>query len=224
MANCSSCGSTDITININPRPTGFSSYPIESYTCNSCNSTYSTGTCTECDSECTDMTNTSCSVYNGEDLPNIGAITNDNLNNVLKDIDEVIGGVLTQSNTILVSKVTIKAADVTGLHTTPATLIAAPGADKYLNILSITATVSNSATPYSPYNILSVYINGATYNLYSASDALVYTDGRIHFMKVVTNNSNVLSNAALMAKTDSPDPSGGDGDLVFYITYQIINL
>ena len=228
MANCDSCGSSNITININPQPTGFSSYNLSntSYSCNSCgcSSTYSTGSCTECSEECSDMTNTSCAVYNGEDLDNLDVITNDSLNVVLTAIDTVVGDIKGNSSTLYSSKSTITAASVLTLYTIPIKLLDAPGAGKYINILSIDTKVSGGSVPYGVNPEVEVYQNGSSNSEFSSTTSLSYTDGRLNRLLQVGDDSNVLENVDIYISGTTGNPSGGDGDLNVYITYQIINL
>lgn len=224
--NCSQCGGNDITININPPVSGFSSSPI--YSCNSCgcsNCTQPTSsTCNECDSECSDMTNTSCAVYNGAPLDNIDIETNENLNVVLSHIDEKIGDVLGISGSILTKKVTIPSSDILALHSTPIVLLPAPGAGKFINVLTVCATISNGTTPYVASAGLAIYIDTASNNLMGSSDTLIYTDDRIHQFAFTNDNSQFIIDKELMIKSGSPNPTSGDGDLLLYITYQIITV
>lgn len=129
---------------------------------------------------------------------------------------------------VLRAKVTISGgATLQGIGSSPVTIISAPGANKYLNIISITASYNYGATQYDfggtevPVFIFTGTAAGgliATASMNSASDfntkVADYSGG---FTNAPTNTALVLTTA------DGGNASQGDGDLDVVVYYTIEN-
>jgi len=123
-------------------------------------------------------------------------------------------------------KVSLTSADILALDfSAPFTLIAAPGAGKFINVQSIYFKLNFGTTPYSNVTIAVNLgpITGVVSGMSALLDASVDT---FHTGGVYPSSSPIASpvaNTALEITTSAP-PTGGDGTLDVYITYNVISL
>ena len=129
---------------------------------------------------------------------------------------------------ILKKKVTVTSAQLLTLGTVPVTIIAAPGANKYLNIQSVCVSYNYGSVAYdfsineSPY----LFIGSGNWTGYQ----IPYTtmNGGADFIRKLYNHNalsaelTVSANTALTLGTGiSTDPTQGDGDLDLVVYYSI---
>jgi hypothetical protein len=156
-----------------------------------------------------------------------GAITGSITNDMFEDAADSF--LMPEDVPILKTLVTVGGAAIRGCGSTPVQLIAAPGANKYLHIHSVSASYNYGSAvfnfgvteslvlkitgaPNSAYTILYTTINGgADFNLVMGLVSLGTYDG----MTSATNTGFFLTTA------DGGDATTGDGDLDFKIYYTI---
>jgi hypothetical protein len=122
------------------------------------------------------------------------------------------------------AQVTVSSAQLLALHTTPQTLVAAPGTGKYIQVLSVAGKI-DAGTAYTGSNAVEVrYTNGsgakatgdlAAAWLNSASDRVDVAVGA-----AVT----AVANAAVVAVVPTADPAAGTGTVVFDVLYRVVPL
>jgi len=159
-----------------------------------------------------------------------GAITGSSMNDMFEDVADSFLMPEDGVGTIQKVRVTVNGGvTLRGCGSTPVTIISAPGANKYLNIMNVSASYNYGATAYdfgtteslvlkisggssSAYSILYTTINAvADFNIILGLVSLGTYDG----MSSGTNQPFVLTTA------DGGNATTGDGDLDFTIFYSI---
>lgn len=127
----------------------------------------------------------------------------------------------------LVERIEVKLtpAQVKALFTTPVTLIPAPGANRYIQVMSVAAKLQFVTTAYTGANAVEVrYTN--------ASGAKVTGDLAAAWLNSATSRVDIAVDAAVTSVVNSPvvaavptaNPGAGDGLVVLDIVYRIIKL
>jgi hypothetical protein len=143
--------------------------------------------------------------------------------------------VVTASGGVQTAKISLTSANILGLSWfTPFTLIAAPGASKFLNILSITTRYNFVTTPYSnPTNTLNYYLGDASSGgllLGSATNLLNNPFNVVNIENIVLSTQNItalggIQNQPLLVSGPiSSTPVGGDGTVDIYVSYIETNI
>lgn len=146
-------------------------------------------------------------------------------------LSSTTGGTMSWMPIIQTVKTTVTSVQILQLNTTPIQLIPAPGAGFAIDVISIVASIATYAgTPYATNTTLLYIIDTATVEFALESHILVSTVARIN--KSIFGNANafgatstqLLENKALMVKANTGNPTAGNSDINFYITYKIITL
>ena len=122
----------------------------------------------------------------------------------------------------LVAKVTVSSGALLTLNSTPVTLIAAPGAGKVIDIISIDQYLDAGNTVYDFGNNLEVKIGATVFGTLSLQSANFATDlvSKIETggtTKVIDQNTAVTLNTAA-------NPTQGNGVMYFNIFYRILTV
>ena len=125
------------------------------------------------------------------------------------------------------AKVVIPTAQVLTLNSIPVQLVAAPGAGYAIEVLSAIVKIDFNTTAYSSNTVLDIINTGATKPIKS----LPCLNATVDTIRDITPSSSttatqtqMLENVALMATSNSADPTAGDSDITIYVTYRIIEL
>lgn len=117
-------------------------------------------------------------------------------------------------------KVTVTSAEILDSHDNPVELLPAPGVNSFYQVINTTIKKSFDTTAYDT-NVdgnftIGSEIVGGTLDL--AFTQTSYTAGTGSF------SIDDIENQGLFFTTETGNPENGDGELVFYITYQILEL
>lgn len=181
--------------------------------------TITTSNCTGCDEECTSTNNTDCLVYSGPDLDNLGIITNQGINDIFEALND-----LTVS-TVISAKVVIPSADVLQLFTTPYTIISTPGANKFIQLLSIYFAVEGTLSVAYTTAGTSLFVkstNSANASHFADQTLLGSTNANILNQGVRSSTKDVVRvNEAVKLSAQTGNPTLGTGDLAVYLLYLV---
>ena len=127
------------------------------------------------------------------------------------------------------SKITLSAAQVQALHTTPVELVAAPGVGKALDIMTVSAFLDYNSTPYNNVAISFKFngMNGSTgYTTYLSSklsDATSDAYRTSYGASANTPTNNWAFNTSFEIYTNSTLGTG-DSPITIWVTYKIIDI
>lgn len=124
-------------------------------------------------------------------------------------------------------EVTITAANFANINTSPITVISAPGADMYINIVDWVFSMNYATTQWtSGGNLEANYTSGD--NIISINQAVSYTTSSDWFTSPSTINSGFSGTSAINQgieiTTATSDPTTGDSDIKVKIWYTIESL
>jgi len=131
-------------------------------------------------------------------------------------------------STLLEASLTIVAANVLLLNGTPLTIIAAPGAGKYIEIISASASMTFVSAAYATNTTLQLINSGAGTAQFNNTGALIGT---------VTKNTNFVpataaaagatqatTNTAVTVSVATGNPTAGDSILKVMVCYRIVTI
>lgn len=157
----------------------------------------------------------------------IAAIANAYTDVKADSLKDYIDSSLTASaSSVTTVKVSISSAEILNLNSVPKTLVAAPGAGKIIVPLSLLISKFFVTTAYT--GSTSFTFGPGTVFTTSISSSLGFTQDS--FEKVGLGNGGEHSNAAYGANVplnifvNGSNPASGDGNIIVYVTYTIINL
>ena len=124
------------------------------------------------------------------------------------------------TNNYLEDTITVTKAQLTALQATDVTLIAAPGANKYIKVLAASAFLDYTAPVYTFAATLNISVNGVNQtrlpNTFGQSNAdAVFTCGLLEGV--------VAANTALKLTTSGAVGGGGNSSMQIKIRYQILD-
>lgn len=119
--------------------------------------------------------------------------------------------------------VTLSSADILALNTTPITLVAAPGAGKYLGIHKVLVHLTGSTTAYTLVDSVGVRLTGSTPFLSLATLLSGDTGNRTYQFSTLepSGGTSAFENTAVDLYAIDGDPTLGDGGLVITVWYSI---
>lgn len=119
--------------------------------------------------------------------------------------------------------VTLSSADILALHTTPVTLVAAPGAGKWLLPHRITGVLTYGSAAYSVADGISPKWDGVSAYFGDLTGLFQATEDK--FQTTIGNsasfNGPFPGNVALVLTDDAGDPTTGDGTAVITVWYSV---
>ncbi len=124
---------------------------------------------------------------------------------------------------------TIFSAAILTLNGTPVTIVSAPGAGKVIEVISVTIRMLFGTTAYATNTALRVITATAQDEQVRESRSLLSTVSRITRGTVVgsgpgATDLQLVDNQALIIDAETGNPTAGDGDIIYYVTYRIITL
>ena len=122
--------------------------------------------------------------------------------------------------------VTLTSAEVLAMNTTPITLVAAPWAGKYINVLSIVGTVDYNSAAYATNVTLEFrYTNGSGTKVTADIGALLdATADKAVGVKGIEAATVLTANAPIVVRTATGNPATGNSPVKFHVVYEIITL
>jgi len=131
---------------------------------------------------------------------------------------------------VRLAKGTLTSGQVLTLNTAPITVIAAPGAGKMINILSVATKLTFGTAAYAANTQLSLKYVGAAYNACTDASTLVSGASRtLRWDQVVSTtasatNTQMIENAGVQITVNTGNPTTGDSSVDYYIYYVITTL
>jgi len=130
------------------------------------------------------------------------------------------------SSAIQSSTVTVSAAQILALHTTPITIVAAQGANTVIVPISMTVEYIYVSAAYATDQTLIFTYGGGTW--LTLSSALALTQNTFYFRNLQQNagvsGSNTYSNGAFKITTPTSNPTAGNATLKITMYYAVSNL
>lgn len=124
----------------------------------------------------------------------------------------------------LIAKVTINSAALIPLATTPVTLIPAPGANKVIDLISITQFLDAGSQQFDFGNNLEVKIGATTFGSLSAQSANFATDLVSKMDGAGAGAAKVIEQNTAVTLTTAADATQGNGTMYFNIFYRVLNV
>jgi len=117
-------------------------------------------------------------------------------------------------------KVTVTSAEILDSHDNPVELLPAPGVNSFYQVINTTIKKSFDTTAYDT-NVDGIFtigteVIGGTLDLAFTQTSYVFGTG--------SGSIDDIENQGLFFSTETGNPENGDGELIFYITYQILEL
>jgi hypothetical protein len=135
-----------------------------------------------------------------------------------------------EDNNIFSASLSLTSAQILALNTTPQTIVSAPGASKYIEVISATGEYTFVTAAYATNTTLQLIYTGATRSVASNGSILTGTVNLIYQFNVApaltpaTTATQILTNTALQVKVETGNPTGGSGTVKVKILYRIVTL
>lgn len=123
--------------------------------------------------------------------------------------------------------VTLSAAEIGSLYSSPKIVVPAPGAGKYIKVISADVFYDFVSAHYGNYTDLQLFNSGAVCQ-YSCESVLSASSDHFRSFLPTTysasSSTTILSNSALLIGVPLGNPINGDSTAKLYLTYRIITL
>jgi hypothetical protein len=139
-------------------------------------------------------------------------------------VDETVSAISAAINgdsSILEATVTLTSVQILAMNTTPVTIVAAPGAGYYLEVVSGVASLNATATGYATHDDIDIaYSSAPTVKCATADGALSGTSNKLtSFVK--SAGVAIVNNALVLTDVDG-NPATGTGTCKVTIAYRIV--
>ena len=126
---------------------------------------------------------------------------------------------------VATSKVVVSSAEVLALHTTPIELIAAPGANKIIQILGVMASIDFNSLAYVKKDLWVIYA-GAVRSTYEWTNAIL--NSGIDYIEYASFNTSIFGptatiNTAVQLSIEAATATG-DSPITIYTTYKTLDV
>ena len=131
---------------------------------------------------------------------------------------------------IFSASLSLTSAQILALNTTPITIVSAPGASKYIEVISATGEYTFVTAAYSTNTYLTIIYTGASEVVASNAAILTGTVNLIYQFSVApatspqTTATQILTNTALQVKVPVGNPLLGSGTVKVKVLYRIVTL
>lgn len=126
------------------------------------------------------------------------------------------------------ASLTIASASVLTLNGTPITIVAAPGAGKYIEVVSASSSMTFVSAAYATNTTLQLICEGADVAQLQDTAILISTVTKNTKFKDVTSatagQTQIITNAPLQVKVATGNPTAGDSILKVKVIYRIITI
>lgn len=134
----------------------------------------------------------------------------------------------TLADQLLEASLTIPTASVLTLNGTPLTIVAAPGAGKYIEVVSASCTMTFVSAAYATNTTLQLICTGADIAQVQDTAILISTVTKNTKFKDVTSatagQTQIITNAALQVKIATGNATLGDSNLIIKCLYRIVTI
>lgn len=133
---------------------------------------------------------------------------------------------LQAANYFALAKITLTAAQVKALHTTPITIVPAPGPNSAIIVMGITARLVYNGTAYTGANNLELRYTGASGAKVTADMGSTFLNGTATAYDSVAGVVTELTpaiNAPITVSVPVANPGTGNSPITFTTKYRIIN-
>ncbi len=141
------------------------------------------------------------------------------------DLAESIRGGAT-ATTIFSTYVDLTTAQILALFTTPITIVAAPAAGYYIEVIACSARIVYNSIAYNTNIDLDIYTATATSNQYTISSVLNATATKnvkgSEAGSAGATATQLIAAQALMVANRTANPIAGNSDVRVYVTYKIV--
>ena len=122
-------------------------------------------------------------------------------------------------------KVTLTAAQIKALNTTPITLVAAQGAGTYVSVDEIVATLNYGTTQFTGSNNIEIrHTNGSGAKV-TGDLAYAWLNGSaVAAVKAVSAALTPVANSAIVASVPTANPAAGDSTVTLDVVYRVVTL
>ncbi len=131
-------------------------------------------------------------------------------------------------STLLEASLTIVSASVLTLNGTPVTIIAAPGAGKYIEVMSASSSMTFVSAAYATNTTLQLINTGAVIAQLQDTAILLSTVTKNTKFKDVTSaaagETQCITNTGVQVKVSGGNPTAGDSILLVKVTYRIVTI
>lgn len=130
------------------------------------------------------------------------------------------------ANATQIAEGVLSSAQILALFTTPITLIAAPGAGKYISVDEIVFRLNFGTTQYTGANALEVrYTDGSGVKVTGDLASACIDSASSRADKVIGVAAAVaVANAPIVAAVPTANPAAGDGTISYSIIYRVVTL
>lgn len=134
-----------------------------------------------------------------------------------------VGGTVTYA-----AEIKITTAQILALNSTPITIVAAPGASKYIEVVSASANMTYVSAAYATNTTLQLINTGADVPQVTNTTILISTTSKntkfIDGQTPTAGQTQIITNTALQVKVGTGNPTAGDSDITVYVLYRIITI
>lgn len=129
---------------------------------------------------------------------------------------------------ISTATVSVSSAEILAINTTPKVIISAPGAGKFIQVISIMGSLDFVSSAYATNFQLEFRYNATSASLAAAAWNIAQTEDKIFRFQLNSNttgeaNASII-NQPVTLNESTGNPTTGDGTLKVYITYRIVDL
>ncbi len=134
----------------------------------------------------------------------------------------------TLADQLIEASLTIAVADVKLLNDTPLTIVAAPGAGKYIEVVSASSSLTFVSAAYAANTTLQLICLGADVAQAQDTSILISSVSKNTRFKDVTSatagQTQIITNTALQVKVATGNPTTGDSIVIVKILYRIVTI
>jgi hypothetical protein len=159
-----------------------------------------------------------------------GANTADRIGTMLENIiDSKVNNDSIPVGTVVTVKRTLSSAEILAGFATPISIVAAPGAGKYIRVLSALYRLNFGTAAYAAANTSTIHFTGSTANLVTANTAILPgTANAINQVSAIAatfaTGSDDPVNKAVEWSVSGNNPTTGDSTIDVYLTYVVVTL
>lgn len=141
-------------------------------------------------------------------------------------IQDANGQIATYStHSVQTAKLTLTAAQVKALFTTPMTLIAAPGAGYIIDVIDVMGYLNYGTTQFTGANDVNIqYTNGSGAAATGVLSHNWLNGSASAAVKAVGVAVTPVANAAIVVAVGTANPGAGDSTVVIEISYRVVKL